>query len=158
MIKKQKLRWLNSGTAPFLSKEIQSHDVFDFMLNELKRADKVVISSFAITEAYIRRLIKNSKRIGHVTLFLDVTIGTRNPRLTAYASMNVNELYLLNNHSKTIYMYSQEKELLAVMSNNATNNHRFESGIVFSEPEIIKQFVQQYELMKAESCEYDQHG
>jgi hypothetical protein len=44
------------------------------------------------------------------------------------------------------------------MSNNATNNHRFESGIVFSEPEIIKQFVQQYELMKAESCEYDQHG
>lgn len=158
MIKKQKLRWLNNGTAPFLSKEIQSHDVFDFMLDELKRADKVVISSFAITEAYIRRLIKNSKRIGHVTLFIDVTIGTRNPRLTAYASMNVNELYLLNNHSKTIYMHVAGKELLAIMSNNATNNHRYESGIVFSDPDIIAQFVKQYDTMKAESCDYDNHG
>ena len=155
MTKKQKLRWLSNGTAPYLSKEIQSHDVFDFMLNEIKRADTVVISSFAITEAYIRRLIKNSDRIGHVTLFLDVTIGTRNPRLTGYASMNVNELYLLNNHSKTIYMSGSGKELLAVMSNNATNNHRYESGIVFSEPEIIAQFVQQYKTMKAESCDYD---
>jgi len=152
---KQKLRWLSNGTAPYLSKEIQSHDVFDFMLNEIKRADTVVISSFAITEAYIRRLIKNSDRIGHVTLFLDVTIGTRNPRLTGYASMNVNDLYLLNNHSKTIYMKGSGKELLAVMSNNATNNHRYESGIVFSEPEIIAQFTHQYKTMKAECIDYD---
>jgi len=158
MSKNQKLRWLNNGTAPFLSKEIQSHDVFDFMLNELERADTVVVSSFAITEAYIRRLIKNSNRIGSITLFLDVTIGTRNPRLTAYASMNVSELYLLNNHSKTIYMSGSGKELLAVMSNNATNNHRYESGIVFSDQEIIRQFVHQYETMKAESCDYDNPG
>lgn len=152
---KQKLRWLSNGTAPFLSKEIQSHDVFDFMLNEIERADTVVISSFAITEAYIRRLIKNSYRIGHVSLFLDVTIGTRNPRLTGYAAMNVDELYLLNNHSKTIYMHGSEKELLAVMSNNATNNHRYESGIVFSDQEIIRQFVLQYNTMKAEGIDYD---
>lgn len=158
MSKNQKLRWLNNGTAPFLSKEIQSHDVFDFMLNELKRADTVVISSFAITEAYVRRLIKNRNKITWITLFLDVTIGTRNPRLTAYASMNVNELYLLNNHSKTIYMSGSGKELLAVISNNATNNHRYESGIVFSDPEIIRQFVKQYDNMKAESCDYDNPG
>lgn len=158
MAKKPKLRWLNNGTAPFLSKEIQSHDVFDFMLNELKRADTVVISSFAITEAYVRRLINNRRRIGSITLFLDVTIGTRNPRLTAYASMNVDELYLLNNHSKTIYMSGSGKSLLAVMSNNATNNHRYESGIVFSDLEIIVQFVEQYETMKAESYDYDNCG
>ena len=111
----------------------------------------MVISSFAITEAYIRRIIRNRNRIGHITLFLDFTIATRNPRLTFFASSNVDELYLTNNHSKLIYVSGDNISRLALMSNNATNNHRFESGVILSNPNIVKYFADQITEMKNDS-------
>jgi hypothetical protein len=150
----KKLTWVN-GLAPFLSKQIQSHDVFDFLLDECGRADKMDISSFAITESYVRRIIRNRDRIGHLTLFLDFTIASRSPRMTMYAAKNVDELYLTNNHSKTIYITGQGREYLAVMSNNATNNHRYESGLVCSSPEVICHFLEQYRQMKNDSVKWD---
>ena len=149
-----KLTWVN-GLAPFLSKHIQSHDVFDFVLDECKRADRMVISSFAITEAYVRRIIRNRHRIDHLTLYLDFTIASRNPRMTMYAAKNVDELYLTNNHSKTIYISGNGKEYLAVMSNNATNNHRYESGLVCSSREVIDHFQEQFNQMKNDSVKWD---
>ena len=149
-----KLTWVN-GLAPFLSKQVQSHDVFDFLLDECGRADKMIISSFAITEAYVRRIIRNRHRIDHLTLFLDFTIASRSPRLTMYTAHNVDELYLTNNHSKTIYLACGERQLLAVMSNNATNNHRYESGLVVSSGEVISHFMEQYSQMKNDSVRWD---
>ena len=146
--------WVN-GLAPFLSKQIQSHDVFDFLLNECGGADKMIISSFAITEAYVRRIIRNRHRIGHLTLYLDFTIASRNPRMTMYTAKNVDELYLTNNHSKTIYISGNGKEYMAVMSNNATNNHRYESGLVCSSREVIDYFQEQLKQMKNDSVKWD---
>ena len=149
-----KLNWVN-GLAPFLSKQIQSHDVFDFLLDECGRADKMVISSFAITEAYVRRIIRNRHRIDHLTLYLDFTIASRSPRMTMFTAKNVDELYLTNNHSKTIYISGNGKEYLAVMSNNATNNHRYESGLVCSSGEVINHFLEQFNQMKNDSVKWD---
>lgn len=150
----KKLTWVN-GLAPFLSKQVQSHDVFDFLLDECERADKMVISSFAITEAFVRRIIRNRHRIDHLTLYLDFTIASRNPRMTMYAAQNVDELYLTNNHSKTIYIAGNGKEYLAVMSNNATNNHRYESGLVCSYTDVIDHFQAQFSQMRKDSVKWD---
>ena len=150
----KKLIWVN-GLVPFLSKQIQSHDVFDFLLDECKRADKMVISSFAITESYVRRIIRSRHRIDHLTLFLDFTIASRNPRMTMYAAKNVDELYLTNNHSKIIYAKADDKQYLAVMSNNATNNHRYESGLICSSNEVIEPFLAQLTEMKNDSVKWD---
>lgn len=149
-----KLTWVN-GFAPFLSKQIQSHDVFDFLLEECGRADTMVISSFAITEAYVRRIVRNRHSIGHLELFLDFTIATRQPRMTMYAAHNVDALWLTNNHSKTIFIEGNGKRFFAVMSNNATNNHRYESGLVFSEKNVIDNFLQQYSQMRLDSVRWD---
>lgn len=149
-----KLTWVN-GVAPFLSDQVQFQDVFDFMLDDCKRADKMVISSFAITEALVRRIIRNRHRIDHLTLFLDFTIASRSPRMTMYTAKNVDELYLTNNHSKTIYIAGNGKQYLAVMSNNATNNHRYESGLVISSEKVITLFREQYGRMKNDSVKWD---
>jgi hypothetical protein len=154
MASSTKLNWVN-GIAPFLSNQVQFQDVFDFMLDECGRADKMVISSFAITEALVRRIIRNRHRIDHLALFLDFTVASRSPRMTMYTSKNVDELYLTNNHSKTIYISGNGKEYLAVMSNNATNNHRYESGLVISFEKVISHFREQYTQMKNDSVRWN---
>lgn len=95
--------------------------------------DRMVISSFAITEAYIRRIIRNRENIRHITLILDFTIASRNTQVSLFAARNVDELYLVNNHSKIIYVESGDRKMAAIMSNNATNNHRYESGIIIQD-------------------------
>jgi hypothetical protein len=137
---KKQISRLNDELAFFLSKNVQSHDVFDFLLLECERADKMIISSFAVTEAYVRRIIRNRDKIGELTLILDFTIASRNPRLTQFAAKNVDDLLLTTNHSKTIYIQSGTREYLAIMSNNATNNHRYECGIITSAKEVIDQY------------------
>lgn len=151
---KNQISWANNQVASFLSQDVASHHIFDFLIEEMKRADKMIISSFAITDNYVRRLIRNRCNIENITLFLDYTIASRNPRTTDYVSRNVDELYLTNNHSKTIYAINSEIEMLAVMSNNATNNHRYESGIIFKNHEVIHQFIKSYEIMKIDSAQW----
>lgn len=146
----------SNGFALFLNQQVQSHHVFDTLLNKVKRADKMIISSFAVTEAYVRRIIKNRYRINQLTMFLDFTIASRNMGITCFAGSNVDELYLVNNHSKTIWVQSDDgAQYLAVMSNNATNNHRFECGFICSDPEIINLYLSQLEQMKLESVLFD---
>ena len=137
---KKQLSWLNNDLAFFLSNNIQSHNVFDALLLKCERADKMIISSFAITDAFVRRIIRNQDKITDLTLILDFTIASRSPRLTHFASLNVTRLLLTTNHSKTIYIQSGDLEYLAVMSNNATQNHRYESGIITSQKEVIAQY------------------
>lgn len=144
---------INNGFGLYLSQQIQSHHVFDGLLEKVGRADKMIISSFAVTEAYVRRIIKNRHRINHISLFLDFTIATRNMDIACFAGANVDELYLVNNHSKTIWVKSEESgcQYLAVMSNNATNNHRFECGFICDNAAVIGQYLAQLEQMKLES-------
>ena len=144
-----------SGIGFYLSEQVQSHDVFDYLLKKCGRADTMVISSFAITEAYVRRIIRNRNLIDKLNLFLDFTIASRNPRITLYAARNVDRLFLANNHSKFIYIAGSGMEYLAIMSNNATNNHRYESGIILSDPVFITEFLAQIENMKNDCVLFD---
>lgn len=123
------------GFAMYLNQQVQSHTVFDYLIESIGHVDKMIISSFAITEAYIRRIIRRRNSIGHITLILDFTIASRNPRISLFAAKNVDDLYLVNNHSKIIYVEGNGKKMAAIMSNNATNNHRFESGYIIKENE-----------------------
>ena len=152
-----KIRETPNGFGLFLNQQVQSHDVFDYLLDKCGRADEMIISSFAVTEAYVRRIIRNRHRIENISLFLDFTIASRNPRVTFYAAHNVNRLFLTNNHSKFIYIRSGIS-YLAIMSNNATNNHRYESGIILSEPVFISEFLAQIEGMKRDSVLFDGKG
>lgn len=132
--------WSDDQTAFYLSRLVQSHHVFDLMLKTIERADELIVSSFAITETFIRRLIHNRQKLDDITLILDFTIASRNAAMTCFAAEHADRLLLTNNHSKTIYMRNGSAEILAVMSNNATNNQRFESGIILKNHPIISMY------------------
>lgn len=144
----------HDGFAMYLNQEVQSHNVFDYMLDRLEGADRMTISSFAITEAYVRRIIRNRERIHHIDLILDFTIASRNPRISMYAAENVDNLFLVNNHSKVIYIEKGGQSMAAVMSNNATNNHRFESGVIILDNEKARTFGQAFDAVKQQAVRY----
>ena len=143
---------VREDTLVYVSNRINSHDIFDYLIDKCEGADRLFVSSFAISETYIRRFIKNRYRINHRTLLLDFTVGTRQSRNTYFASKNVDELYLTNNHSKIILI---ENKAVAIMSNNATDNSRFESGLVSFNTELISEYSNLVELMKNSSKLYD---
>jgi len=137
LLPQNQIYWSNDQTAFYLSQVVQSHHVFDLMLNTIERADELIVSSFAITETFIRRLVYARNRIKQITLILDFTIASRNPAMICFAAEHADRLLLTNNHSKTIYLRDSRLEMLAVMSNNATNNQRFESGIILKNHPVI---------------------
>ena len=128
---------VSEDTLVYVNDSLNSHDIFDYLMDRCEGADRLFVSSFAITETYIRRFIKNRYRINHITLLLDFTVATRQSRNTYFASQNVDELLLCNNHSKIILI---ENKAVAIMSNNATDNSRFESGMVSFSPEVIQTY------------------
>lgn len=148
------IEWIDKNIGLYLSQDIQAHHIFDYMLQELTGDLKIIVSSFAITEPWVRRLIRSRDRVNHIALFLDYTVASRKPRNTDYAARNVDELFLTNNHSKTICMDNGSDMILAMMSNNATNNRRFESGVLFRNHKAIELYLNYIELMKLECVQW----
>lgn len=131
-----KISWLKDGFAPFLDK-VQSHHVFDFCLDYVGRADECIISSFAINEAFVRRLIKNRDHIGKTVLIWDSNMAAKNIEKLLFAAKNTDKLLLANNHSKVLYMASAEKQCVAVSSVNTTGNYRYEGGFITSDVDLV---------------------
>lgn len=148
------IHWISEQVGIYLSNNIQAHHIFDYMYNELSADAKLILSSFAITEPWVRRLIRSRDRISHITLFLDFTVASRKPRNTDYVARNVDQLYLTNNHSKTIFMDDGRTRILSLMSNNATNNKRYESGVLFKNNPCIDLYLQDIEKMKLECVQW----
>ncbi len=132
-----KIDWLNDGFAPFLDK-VQSHHVFDFCLNYVGRADETIISSFAINEGFVRRLIKNRVRLGNLTVIWDSNMAVQNIGKLLFAAKNTDALLLANNHSKVIYMANSNKQCVAVSSVNTTGNYRYEGGFITTDADLVK--------------------
>lgn len=152
--KRAQIQWVNDQIAFYLSQEVQSHHVFDEMLERIERADEMIISSFAMNENYVRRIIRNRHLIKHITLVLDFTVSSRHAANTQFAAQNADRVLLTNNHSKTIYMRRGSDSLLAVLSNNATNNQRFEVGLIFRNHPVIDSYVQATGIMFESSVQW----
>ncbi len=145
-----KIEWLCDGFAPFLDK-VQSHHVFDFCLNYVERADETIISSFAINEGFVRRLIKNRVRLGNLTVIWDSNMAVQNIGKLLFAAKNTDALLLANNHSKVIYMANSQKQCVAVSSVNTTGNYRYEGGLVTSDAALVGFYKHKLDNIKATS-------
>ncbi len=124
-----KIAWLDDEFAPFLDK-VQSHHVFDFCLANIEYADETIISSFAINEAFVRRLVRNRNQLGKLSIIWDSTMATRNPKILLFLANNVDAIYLVANHSKMISMKRSDKHIVSVSSINTTGNYRYEGGLI----------------------------
>ena len=49
---------VREDTLVYVSNQLNSHDIFDYLIDKCEGADRLFVSSFAISETYIRRFIK----------------------------------------------------------------------------------------------------
>lgn len=134
-----KISWIDDDFAPFLSK-VQSHHVFDFCLEHIACAEETIISSFAINEAFVKRLIKHRKRLGKISVIWDSTLATRNIKTLLLLDKHVNTINLIGNHSKMISMRSDHQHVVAVSSVNTTGNYRYEGGLITSQATLTNYY------------------
>jgi len=146
----QKIKWIKEGFAPFLDK-VQSHHVFDFCLGYVERADDCIISSFALNESFIRRLVKNREKLGNLVVIWDSNMATQNIGKLLFAAKNTNKLLLTNNHSKVLYMANNQKQCIAVSSVNTTGNYRYEAGFITTDVHLVEFYKSKLDELILES-------
>ncbi len=137
-----KIAWLDDEFAPFLDK-VQSHHVFDFCLANVEYADETIISSFAINEAFVRRLVKHRNKLGFLSIIWDTTMATRNPKTLLFLANNADAVYLLPNHSKMISMRNATAHVISCSSVNTTGNYRYEGGIITTNKKLTNYYYKE---------------
>lgn len=118
------------------------------MLDRAGRADELTVCSFAMSEGFARRLVRERRRIGKLIVILDFTIATRKRAQMLFFTTVADELYLCNTHAKLIFVESECYTGVCALSANATMNYRYECGIVSDELTVIEQARQNLETMK----------
>lgn len=148
-----KIKWIKDGFAPFLEK-VQSHHVFNFCMDYVERADVCIISSFAINEGFVRRLIKNKESLGQITMLWDANMAQSNIKNLLFLTKNIHALYLNSNHSKVMYMANKSRQCVAVSSVNTTGNYRYEGGFITSDPILVNYYKTQLDEIISTSTKW----
>lgn len=130
---------LDSQTAVYFSRNVESHDVLTYIMSRIGKADKLFISSFAVSDNFNRKIANIRKDVGELIVLLDFTIATRKKANTIFIANMSDQLFLTRNHSKVIASLGSQKAI-AIISNNATENHRVESGFISFNPDFVNAY------------------
>ena len=132
------IKILPSSTIPYFSKgNIQLHHILLDVLKQVGEAD-VFISSFTISEEFIRKLYKLKQQgiIKSLTLLIDLRSSKKTLHLSYFLSKVADEVYLANNHSKIILVKNKDHKVSIVTSQNQTRGNRYEAGMVCTDESV----------------------
>jgi hypothetical protein len=122
--------------------------IVNSLLRNVERADKLTICSFAMAEAFARKLLRERSKIANLTLLLDFTVAKRHRNNLLFLENVADEIYLCNTHAKLVLLESDGFSGVAVMSANATMNLRYECGCISYEKHLIDCIINDLEEMK----------
>ncbi|MDR1984088.1 MAG: hypothetical protein LBQ28_04625 [Prevotellaceae bacterium] len=122
--------------------------IVNTLISKVERADKLTICSFAVAEAFARKLLRERSKIKHLTLMLDFTIAKRHRSNLLFLEQVADEIYLCNTHAKLVLLESPDVSGVAVMSANATMNLRYECGFISYEKNLIDTVINDLNNMK----------
>lgn len=88
----------------------------------------VVIASYAVTEEWLRRLVKlkEEKKIQKITIILDRIVILRHRSKLLMLQKICDVIALSDSHAKLFYVETENHKAAAITSANATNNYRNE--------------------------------
>lgn len=135
----------------YLSNSLQIADVMEKVLGYTGPAH-VVISTFSVSEEFIRRILRLKKegRILTCSMFCDIRGARKTLAIYDFLRGAVDSVYLCENHSKVL-LFRGERDAAVVTSQNQTRGNRYECGVVMTMPEIVSQLSESLEAMKAVS-------
>ena len=129
-------------------KKTDAWSIVDTLLANVQRADKLTICSFAMADAFARKLLRQRSKFANLTLVLDFTIAQRHRANLLFLEQVADEIYLCNTHAKLVLLESEDISGVAVMSANATMNLRYECGFITYENHLINSIRNDLNQMK----------
>jgi hypothetical protein len=112
-------------------------DVVGTLLENAKRAEELTLCSFAMAEAFARKLLRERNKIDRLVVLLDFTIAQRHRSNLLFLQRVADEIYLCHTHAKMILVESKNYTAAALMSANATMNYRYECGYITTSQEDV---------------------
>lgn len=123
-------------------------DVVGMLLDNAKRAEALTLCSFAMAEAFARKLLRERNKIDRLVVLLDFTIARRHRGNLLFLQRVADEIYLCHTHAKMILIESKNYTAAALISANATMNYRYECGYITTNIEDIKILKNDLNAMK----------
>ena len=111
-----------------LSDRIQLADVLRWILEQTGCAD-VAITSFSISEEFLRRLVylKREGLVKSLNIVLDHKATNKTMMLWPMIRQVVEKCYLAENHSKILLVGGKSMKVTVITSQNLTRGNRYES-------------------------------
>lgn len=129
---------LPNSTIPYFSKgNVQLHHILLDILQQVGEAD-IFISSFTISEEFIRKLYKLKQEgiIKSLKLLIDLRSAKKAVNLSYFLSKVADEIYLANNHSKIMLIKTEQYHVSIVTSQNQTRGNRYEAGMICTNKDV----------------------
>lgn len=136
-------------TQAYLTNTLQVADILEWILRQFGEGCKVYLTTFSISEEFLRRLffiIKENKPI-QFHLVLDLKATNKTLKLWPFIAQVIDKVYLADNHSKLLLVVNPEdgQRVSVVMSQNLTRGNRYESAIVSTDFDVFATLLFQME-------------
>lgn len=134
----------------YLNDILQVADVLEWIMNQTGKAN-VAISSFSISEEFLRRIfhMKNSGggKLLSLSILLDHKATNKTLMLWPFIEQTVQDCYLSTNHSKMILVWNDCWKVAVVTSQNLTRGNRYECSFITCDPDIFGNLKESYDYV-----------
>lgn len=136
----------------FYTDKFQLFDIMDVILSQLPYCDRLIMTSFSISEEFIRKVVrfKTIYKIGRIELILDSKAATKVQKLNLFIKNTFDEVFLTKNHGKII-LFDSDPRVSICTSQNQTRGNRKESHLVTTSIDCFESFLKAVEEMKSTS-------
>lgn len=125
----------------YLTNTLQVADVLEWILSQFGEGCKVYLTTFSISEEFLRRLffIEKEYKPLEFRLVLDLKATNKTLKLWPFIAQVIDKVYLADNHSKVLLVYNpyDSRYVSVVMSQNLTRGNRYESAIVTTDCDVF---------------------
>ncbi len=133
----------------YITNSLQVADVLEWILSQYGEGCKVYLTTFSISEEFLRRLyfIEQDFKPIQFCLALDLKATNKTLKLWPFISQVIDEVYLADNHSKVLLVINpvDGRRASVVMSQNLTRGNRYESAIVTTDTDVFSTLRIQYD-------------
>lgn len=136
----------------FYTDKFQLFDMIEVILSRLPQCNRLIMTSFSISEEFIRKIFrfKTIYKIDKIELILDSKAAIKVQKLNLFLKNTFDEVFLTKNHGKVI-LFDSEPRVSICTSQNQTRGNRKESHLVTTSIDCFESFLKAIEEMKSTS-------
>mgnify|MGYP001226910606 CR=1 FL=1 len=133
----------------FYTDKFQLFDIIEVVLSQLGFCNQVVITSFSISEEFLRKIYRFREKYkpGRIVLIRDTKAAAKVQKLNLFLKNSFDEVWLTNNHGKVV-LFDSSIRVSICTSQNQTRGNRKESHLISTCDEVFYSFYNSVDEMK----------